>query len=267
MTSIGVAELSTGQRVRLAVRDGWFNRSTAGVAAGYVQANVTIMPAAYAEDFRAFCVANPKPCPVLAVGERGSPCLPTLGRDIDVRTDVPRYLVFEHGVEVAQVSNLMSLWSGDLVAFALGCSFSFDHMLVAAGVPVRHVARHSNVAMWRTTIQTTPIGPFHGPLVVSMRPIKQRDLERAVRITESLPTAHGAPMHWGNPASLGIADLSKPDYGDPMLLEHEELPVFWACGVTAQVAVEHARIPFAVTHSPGCMLVTDLKVEASGEGA
>ena len=262
MTSISVAELSTGQLARLAIRDGRFNGSTAGVAAGYVQANVTIVPAAYAQDFRAFCEANPKPCPVLAVGQPGSPFFPTLGQDVDVRTDIPQYLVFEDGLEVAKVSNLKSLWSGDLVAFALGCSFSFDHMLVAAGVSVRHVSRHSNGAMWRTTIQTIPSGPFHGPLVVSMRPIKQRDLERTVRITESLPAAHGAPIHWGSAAPLGIADLSTPDYGDPIPLESDDVPVFWACGVTAQVAVGHARIPFAITHSPGCMLVTDLKIEA-----
>jgi uncharacterized protein YcsI (UPF0317 family) len=161
------------------------------------------------------------------------------------------------------VSSLMSLWSGHLVAFALGCSFSFDHMLVAAGVPVRHVARHSNVAMWRTSIQATPMGPFHGPVVVSMRPLRQKDLERAVRITEGLPTAHGAPMHWGSAAPLGIADLSRPDYGDPIPLEPDEIPMFWACGVTAQVSIEHARIPFAITHSPGCMLVTDLKIGSS----
>jgi uncharacterized protein YcsI (UPF0317 family) len=262
MTPIGLAELSTGELVRLAIRDGRINGSTAGVAAGYVQANLTIMPAAYAQDFRGFCEANPKPCPILAIGEPGSPFFPTLGQDIDVRTDVPRYLVFERGAEVAQVSNLNSLWSGDLVAFALGCSYSFDHILVAAGVPLRHMARHSNVSVWRTTIQTTPIGPFHGPLVVSMRPFNQHDLERALQITESLPAVHGAPIHWGSAAPLGIADLSKPDYGDPTPLEHEELPVFWACGVTAQVAIQHARIPFAMTHSPGCMLVTDLKIDA-----
>ncbi len=265
MASISLTELSTGQRVRRAVRDGLFRGSTAGVAAQYVQANLTIVPAAYAEDFRAFCEANAKPCPVLAMGEPGAPFLPTLGQDVDVRTDVPRYLVFEHGIEVAQVSSLMSLWSGDLVAFALGCSFTFDHILVSAGVPVRHVSRHANVAMWRTTIPTTPVGPFYGPLVVSMRPVKQRDLERAVQITEVLPTVHGAPIHWGNAATLGIADLSKPDYGDPMLLEPDELPVFWACGVTAQVAVQHARIPFAITHSPGCMLVTDRTIGELGQ--
>ena len=265
MASISLAELSTGQLVRRAVRDGRFSGSTGGVAAGYVQANLTIVPAAYAQDFLAFCEANAKPCPVLAIGEPGAPLLPTLGQDVDVRTDVPRYLVFEHGIEVARVSSLMSLWSDDLVAFALGCSFTFDHILVSAGVPVRHVSRRSNVAMWRTTIPTTPVGPFHGPLVVSMRPMKQQDLERAVRITEVLPTVHGAPIHWGNAVILGIADLSKPDYGDPMQLEPDELPVFWACGVTAQVAVQHARIPFAITHSPGCMLVTDRSIGELGQ--
>src|SRR5215467_5330892 len=150
MTSMSVAELSTGRLARLAIRDGRLNGSTAGVAAGYVQANVAIVPAGYARDFRAFCEANPKPCPVLAVSEPGTPFFPTLGQDIDVRTDLPRYLVFEHGVEVAQVSNLISLWGGDLVAFALGCSYTFDHMLVASGVPVRHLSRHSNVAVFRT---------------------------------------------------------------------------------------------------------------------
>jgi uncharacterized protein YcsI (UPF0317 family) len=202
---------------------------------------------------------------VLAIGESGAPFLPTLGQDVDVRTDVPRYLVFEHGIEVAGVSNLTSLWSDDLVAFALGCSFTFDHILVSAGVSVRHVSRRSNVAMWRTTVPTTPMGPFHGPLVASMRPMKQEDLERAVQITRVLPTVHGAPIHWGNAATLGIADLSMPDYGDPVLLEPDELPVFWACGVTAQVAVQHARIPFAITHSPGCMLVTDRTIGELGQ--
>jgi uncharacterized protein YcsI (UPF0317 family) len=234
------------------------------VAAGYVQANVTIVPAAYAQDFQAFCEANAKACPILTIGEPGSPLLPALGQDIDVRTDVSRYLVFEHGIEVAQVSDLMPFWSGDLVAFALGCSFSFDHVLVSAGMHLRHVSGHSNVAMWRTTIPTTPEGPFNGPLVVSMRPIKQQDLERAVRITARLPNVHGAPIHWGSDAALGIADLSRPDYGEPMPLEDDELPVFWACGVTAQVAVEHARIPLAITHFPGCMLVTDLKIGKLG---
>jgi len=257
-----LAELSTGQLVRLAVREGRLNGSTAGVAAGYVQANLTIVPAAYSQDFRAFCEANPKPCPILAVSEPGSPCFPTLGQDIDARTDIPRYLVFEHGVEVAQVSSLRSLWAGDLVAFALGCSYTFDHVLVAAGVPLRHMSRQSNVAVFRTSIQTTPIGPFSGPLVVSMRPVKQNDLERTLRITESLPTAHGAPIDWGSATPLGIADLSRPDYGDPTPLESDDVPVFWACGVTAQTAVERARIPFAITHSPGCMLVTDLQIGA-----
>jgi uncharacterized protein YcsI (UPF0317 family) len=262
MTSSGLAQFSTGQLVRRAVRDGQFSGFTAGAAPGYLQANVTVVPSAYAQEFRAFCEANPKPCPVLAVSDPGSPLLPALGPDIDLRTDVPQYLVFEHGVEVAQISNLTSLWSGDLVAFALGCSFSFDHMLVDAGVPVRHLSRHSNVAMWRTNIQTTPIGPFHGPIVVSMRPIKESDLSRAVCITERLPSAHGAPIHWGSASPLGIADLSRPDYGDPMPLEPEEIPVFWACGVTAQAAIQHARIPFAITHSPGYMLVTDLTIGA-----
>lgn len=259
-TSIGAAELSTGHLVRLALRQGHSVGPTASVAAGYIQANLTIVPARYADAFRGFCESNPRPCPILAEGGAGEPFPPGLGDDLDVRTDVERYLVFEHGVEVAQVSNLMSLWRDDLVAFALGCSFSFDGMLLSAGVPIRHVARRSNTAMWRTNIATTPAGPFHGPLVVSMRPMRPEHIERAVEITKGLPAVHGAPIHWGDAAALGISDLSLPDYGDPALPAPGELPVFWACGVTAQVAIQQARIPLAVTHSPGYMLVTDLTV-------
>jgi uncharacterized protein YcsI (UPF0317 family) len=255
--------LSTGHLVRQAVRHGRFRGLTVDVAAGYVQANLTILPQAYADAFCTYCYANPRPCPVLAISEPGEPWLPTLGDDLDVRTDLSRYLVFEHGVEVAKVSDLTSLWRDDLVAVALGCSFSFDHLLVEAGVPVRHLSRHSNVAMWRTTIATAPAGPFHGPMVVSMRPMLREDVDRAVRITEGLPGAHGAPVHWGHPEDLGIDDLSTPHYGDPVPLEPGELPVFWPCGVTAQVAIQHARIPFGITHAPGCMLVTDVPVGVS----
>jgi uncharacterized protein YcsI (UPF0317 family) len=177
---------------------------------------------------------------------------------LDVRTDVERYLVFERGTEVAHVSNLKPLWRSNLVAFALGCSFSFDAILAAAGVPVRHVARRSNVAMWRTNIPTKPAAPFHGPLVVSMRPMRPEDIDRAFAITERLPAVHGAPIHWGDAEPLGISDLSRPHYGDPVPPAPGEVPVFWACGVTAQVAIQRARIPLAITHSPGYMLVTDL---------
>ena len=256
--SIGGAELSTGHLVRLALRQGRSIGSTASVAAGYIQANLTIVPARYADAFRAFCECNPKPCPILAEGLPGQPILRSLGDDLDVRTDIERYLVFEHGVQVAQVSNVMSVWRGDLVAFAIGCSFSFDGILVSAGVAVRHVARRSNVAMWRTNVPTTPAGPFHGPLVVSMRPVRPEHIERAIRITEGLPAVHGAPIHWGDATALGISDISRPDYGDPTLPTFDEIPVFWACGVTAQVAIQQARIPLAITHAPGCMLVTDL---------
>src|SRR4051794_25157015 len=180
--SPGRGALATGHLVRQAVRGGRFNGPTVGVADGYVQANLTILPRTYADAFCTYCHANPRPCPVLAVSEPGEPWLPALGGDLDVRTDLSRYLVFEHGVEVAQVSDLTSVWCDDLVAVAIGCSFTFDHLLAQAGVHVRHLARHSNVAVWRTTIATVPVGPFHGPMVVSMRPMLPDDLDRAVRI-------------------------------------------------------------------------------------
>lgn len=261
-TSIGAAELATGLLVRRALRQGQSIGPTTSVAAGYIQANVAIVPAGYADAFREFCESNPKPCPILAESEPGEPFLPALGDDLDIRTDVERYLVFEHGLEVAQVSNLTSMWRSNLVTFALGCSFSFDAILVAAGVPVRHVTRRSNVAMWRTNIRTTPAGPFHGPLVVSMRPMRPEHIERAFAITEKLPSVHGAPIHWGDTEPLGITDLSRPHYGDPSPPALGEVPVFWACGVTAQVAIQRARIPLAITHSPGYMLVTDLTSSA-----
>jgi uncharacterized protein YcsI (UPF0317 family) len=256
------ASLLAGADVRHAVRERRFTGSTAGVAPGFVQGNVAILPQAYAREFLRYCTVNPKPLPVIAVSAPGVPFLPTLGHGLDIRTDVPGYLVFEHGVQVAEIPDLTSLWREDLVTFVLGCSFSFDQALLDAGVTVRHVLGRSNAAMWRTNIATVPVGPFHGPTVVSMRPISPDNLERAILTTKSFAGAHGAPLHWGDARAIGIADISKPDYGDPVPLVSDELPVFWACGVTAQVALKVASLPLAITHKPGCMLVTDLLVTA-----
>jgi uncharacterized protein YcsI (UPF0317 family) len=233
---------------------------TAGLAPGYVQANLAILPQAFANQFLRYCDANPKPCPVLAVSEPGEPLLSDLGDDLDVRTDVPRYLVFEDGLEVAAVSSVLSVWRSDLVTVAMGCSFSFDPLLANAGIPVRHLSQRSNVAVWRTNIATTPVGPFDGPMAVSMRPLPRASLAHVIQITDTVPGSHGAPVAWGDPESLGIHDLTTPHYGDAVPLERDDVPVFWACGVTAQVAIQAARIPFAITHAPGCMLVTDLRV-------
>jgi uncharacterized protein YcsI (UPF0317 family) len=250
---------ATGIEVRLACRSNGYDKPTAGLAPGFVQGNLVVLPRDWAGDFLKFCQANPKPCPVLGVGEEGLPAIPYLGEDLDIRTDLPRYRVWRDGELEAEPSDLHALWRDDLVSFVLGCSFSFEEALLEAEVPVRHIARGCNVPMYRTSIATRSAGRFHGPLVVSMRPLTPADAIRAIQITARLPAVHGAPMHLGFPETIGIARLERPDYGDPVPVEDGELPVFWACGVTPQAAIAAARPPFAITHAPGCMLVTDLK--------
>lgn len=243
--------------VRLAARSGRLQGHTSGLAREHVQVNLAILPKDLAGDFQRFCELNPTPCPLLAVSEPGSPALPGLGQDLDVRTDVPRYHVWRNGERVAETADLRDWWRDDLVTFALGCSFSFEHALLEAGIALRHVEQGLNVAMYRSNIPTRSAGVFHGPTVVSMRPLKAADAIRAVQITARTPQVHGAPIHIGDPALIGIADLSRPDYGDAVAVHDNELPVFWACGVTPQAAIAAARPAFCITHAPGHMLVTD----------
>ncbi|MBO0764837.1 MAG: putative hydro-lyase [Hyphomicrobiaceae bacterium] len=263
MIGVGIVpspgEMTTGLHIRRNCRLGQFDGLTAGLAPGHVQANLVILPSEWAADFLRFCQANPKPCPLLAVSEPGSPALPVLGADLDIRTDLPRYRVWERGELAGSPTDVTSVWRDDLVSFVIGCSFSFEEALLQNDIPVRHIALGSNVPMFRTSIPTQPAGRFHGPLVVSMRPMKPADAIRAIQVTTRLPAVHGAPVHIGFPQAIGIEDLANPDYGDSVPIEAGELPVFWACGVTPQAAIAAGRPPFAITHSPGCMLVTDLK--------
>jgi uncharacterized protein YcsI (UPF0317 family) len=249
----------TGLAVRHECRAGRFAGPTAGLAPGYVQGNLAILPHDWALEFLRFCQANPKPCPLLGMSETGSAQVPALGADLDIRTDLPRYRVWQHGELVSSPTDLMSEWRDDLVSFVIGCSFSFEEALMENGIPLRHIERGCNIPMYRTAIPTQPAGRFHGPTVVSMRPLTPADAIRAVQVTTRLPSVHGAPVHIGFPDAIGIGDLGKPDYGDAVPVEAGELPVFWACGVTPQAAIAAARPPFAITHAPGCMLVTDLK--------
>ena len=245
--------------LRQAIRNGDFTGNTSGFSPGFVQCNLAILPADWAADFLRFCQSNPKPCPLVASSNApGDYSLPPLG-DIDIRTDVPSYRVFRDGVFEEEVQDISSLWRDDLVVFALGCSFSFEEALLADGLDVRNVSEGVNVPMYRTNIDCTPAGPFQGKMVVSMRPFKAADAIRAVQICTRFPSVHGAPIHLGDPGLIGIENLDLPDYGDPVTLAEDELPVFWACGVTPQVALEEAKPPFAITHSPGHMLVTDLR--------
>jgi uncharacterized protein YcsI (UPF0317 family) len=251
--------LASGCAVRLACRCSGFDGPTTGLAPGFVQGNLAILPRDWAEEFLRFCVANPKPCPLLGVSKPGDPQLAALGADLDIRTDLGRYRVWHDGELADEPTNVRTLWRHDLVSFVIGCSFSFEEPLIAAGITLRHIARGCNVAMYRTNIATQPAGRFRGPLVVSMRPLLPAAAIRAIEITSRMPAAHGAPVHLGDPAAIGIADIAKPDYGDAVPIEPGELPVFWACGVTPQAALAAARPPFAITHAPGRMLVTDLQ--------
>lgn len=245
-------------KARLAIRSGEWTSHTSGLAEGHVQGNVVILPELLANDFLRYCQRNPKPCPLLAVSEPGDAMLPGLGADIDIRTDVPRYRVWRDGALADQPTDISSLWRKDLVTFVIGCSFSFEEALLEAGIPLRHIAQQRNVAMYRSNIATTPAGPFNGPMVVSMRPLKALDAIRAIQITSRFPNVHGAPVHIGNPALIGLADLANPDYGDAVDVLPDEIPVFWACGVTPQAAITQARPEFCITHAPGAMLITDL---------
>ncbi len=247
------------REVRRAIRRRSHTGHTAGLAPGYVQGNLCILPQAQAADFLLFCQRNPKPCPLLGVSEPGDPRLPALGEDLDIRTDVPLYRVFKDGKKTGDVENLRDIWRDDLVTFVLGCSFSFEEALMEAGLPLRYLEEGKNVPMFRTSVDTVPAGPFRGKLVVSMRPFKPADAIRAIQITSRFPNVHGAPVHLGRPELIGIEDLRAPWVGDPTEVRDDEIPLFWACGVTPQSVVLDAKVPLCITHAPGHMLVTDLK--------
>jgi uncharacterized protein YcsI (UPF0317 family) len=249
----------TPQALRQAIRAGEFTGPTAGYALGHVQTNVVILPAADARDFETFCQLNNRPCPLVAKTEPGNPEPITAAPGADLRTDIPRYRVFRHGVpEPAQPTDVTKLWRDDFVGFLLGCSFTFETALLAAGLPVRHIEQGRNVPMYRTSVPCQPAGKFAGPLVVSMRPYSPELIEQVIDITGRYPRMHGAPVHIGDPAALGIRDISQPDFGDAVTIAEHEVPVFWACGVTPQLALDAAQPEIAITHSPGCMFVTDL---------
>ena len=245
-------------KARAAIRSSAWTGHTSGLAEGHVQGNVVILPELLANDFLRYCQRNPKPCPLLAVSEPGEAMLPGLGSNIDIRTDVPRYRVWRDGELVDQPTDISNLWRSDLVTFVIGCSFSFEEALLEAAIPLRHIAQNRNVAMYRSNIATAPAGEFKGPMVVSMRPLKAADAIRAIQITSRFPNVHGAPVHMGAPELIGISDLAAPDYGDAVEVLPDEIPVFWACGVTPQAAITQARPEFCITHAPGAMLITDL---------
>jgi uncharacterized protein YcsI (UPF0317 family) len=249
------------EELRAAIRSGDHTGPTAGLAPGYTQANLVALPEADAFDFLRFCVANPKPCPVLDVSDPGSSEPARTAAGADLRTDVPRYRIWHDGELVDEPTDAREHWREDLVAFLIGCSFTFERALLAEGLPIRHVEQGVNVPMYRTSVDCTPAGRFSGPLVVSMRPLTPEHAIRATQITSRYGPVHGAPVHVGEPAAIGISDLGAPDYGDAVEVRDGELPVFWACGVTPQAVAVASRPALMITHAPGHMFVTDARDE------
>jgi uncharacterized protein YcsI (UPF0317 family) len=255
---------ATGAEVRRRAAQGELTGPTPGLAAGFVQANLVVVPRDLAFDFLLFCQRNPKPCPLIDVTDPGDPEPRAAAPGADLRTDLPRYCVYRNGELVAEPADLQTWWRDDLVGFLLGCSFTFEEALLRAGIPVRHQEEGGNVPMYRTNLPCRPAGVFHGPLVVSMRPMTPGQAVTAVRICERFPQAHGVPIHFGAPEDIGVPDLSRPDFGDPVAIRAGEVPVFWACGTTPQAVAMEARPPLLIAHKPGHMFVTDLREEVAG---
>lgn len=253
-----VERQAAAQAARMRYREGLV-APTAGIAPGMTQANLIALPAAWAYDFLLYAQRNPRACPVLDVSEPGSPAT-VLAAGADLRRDIPLYRIWRDGRLADEVTDATQAWAEhhDLVAFLIGCSFTFEGALAEAGIEVRHIADGGNVPMYRTNRACRPAGRLKGEMVVSMRPIAADRVADAVRISGRFPAVHGAPVHIGDPAQLGIRDLAMPDFGDPVRIEPGEIPVFWACGVTPQAAVMASGVPFAVTHAPGYMFVTDI---------
>lgn len=252
-------DTSDPRAARRTIRSGAYQGYTAGTVPGYVQANICILPRSWAEDFLLYCQRNPKPCPLLARSDPGDPRLPSLADDLDIRTDIPKYHVFRDGRFVEEVTDIRDLWTDDLITFALGCSFSFEEALLEAGIRLRFLERSNVAGVYRSNIETIPAGRYHGPLMVTMRAFTPADAIRAIQITSRFPNVHGAPVHLGSPEAIGV-DLSKryQDIGDGEVREGE-IPVFWACGLTPQLAVSKAKPPLCITHAPAAMLITDLR--------
>ena len=252
----------SASQVRAAIRTGAYQGQTSGLAAGKLQCNLAILPERYALDFLRFCQRNPKPCPVVGVSDTGNPALPTLGHDIDIRTDVPKYRVFRDGELTEEVTNISDLWTDDLVTVALGCSFTFENALMRHDIPVRHIEMGRNVPMFSSNLELVPAGPFAGKMVVTMRPIPAAQVDAAHEISARFPQAHGAPIAKGDPANIGIADLAHPEWGEPVDIHAGEVPVYWACGVTPQNVLRAAKLPLCITHAPGNMLIADVAEDA-----
>ncbi|MGF6947878.1 uncharacterized protein YcsI (UPF0317 family) [Neobacillus sp. B4I6] len=258
---MGNYENMAPDEIRELIRKQTITEPTAGMSKGFTQANLVILKKEYAFDFLLFCQRNPKPCPLLDVTEPGSFIPSKIAKNADIRTDIPKYRIYRDGVFTEEVTNISQYWEGDMVGFLLGCSFTFETPLMESGIPIRHIEENCNVPMYRTNILCERAGVFEGPTVVSMRPMKPEDAIRAVQITTRFPAVHGSPIHIGDPSQIGIADLSKPDFGDAVTIKAGEIPVFWACGVTPQAVAIQSKPSIMITHAPGYMFISDVRDE------
>ncbi len=245
--------------LRALIRKGEITSPTSGMCNGYAQANLVVLPKDVAFDFLRFAVKNPKACPLLEVTDPGNRMLTEIATGADIATDIPRYRIYENGELTGEYTDVSSFWRDDLVSFLIGCSFSFEWELLAADIPVRHIEENRNVPMYNTNIACKSAGVFHGNMVVSMRPIPYELVSKAVQVTAAMPRVHGAPVHIGDPAAIGISSIDKPDYGDSVTIKAGEVPVFWPCGVTPQAVVMASKPEFCITHAPGHMFVADVK--------
>ena len=249
----------TPREVRMKIRNGEITTQTSGMCNGYAQANLCILPKKYAYDFLLFASRNPTSCPILEVLDEGSRYTRYMADHADIATDIPKYRIYQNGVLTEEVTDISAYWQDDFVSFLIGCSFSFEGELLDAEVPIRHIEQGRNVPMFLTNITCEPAGIFHGNMVVSMRPIPYGQVVRAVTATAAMPKVHGAPVHIGDPALIGIADITKPDFGDSVEIHEGDVPVFWPCGVTPQAAIMAAKPELAITHAPGHMFLTDIR--------
>ena len=256
------SDSQTLSQMREQIRSGEFTSNTSGIMPNLVQGNVVILPKLEADKFVEFCRLNPVPCPLLGVSEPGDYAIPTLGEALDIRFDIPQYHIFEDGELVAKPTSIVDYWKDDSVAIVLGCSFSFEDALQREGYKIRNIEMNTNVSMYETTISTNETDDFKGTMVVTMRPFKQNEIKDVVEITSAYEKAHGAPVHIGDPGIIGIKDLQTPEYGSPVVLEEDDIPVFWGCGVTTQSILKRAKLSQVITHAPGKMLITDHTYES-----
>ena len=248
--------------VRKLIRQGKITVQTSGMCDGYAQANLCILPKKYAYDFLLFCQRNQQSCPLLEVSDEGSRFLKSSASNCDIAKDVPKYRIWKNGQLAGEYTDVSEFWRDDLVTFVIGCSFSFEAPLIAAGIDVRNISENHNVPMYLTNIDTKPAGIFSGKMVVSMRPIPYNQIVKATTITARVPKVHGAPIHIGSPEVIGIKDITKPDFGEPSTIKAGEVPLFWCCGVTPQSVVMNSKPDFCITHAPGHMLITDIPESA-----